>query len=106
MTWIRLRSRPRIGPGGCLRQVTPVCRGYKRPAPPSIPTDRAAIPPLPADTNCPSCGFRHNLCLPYGTLRLGRAYRYFCPRTAAGVTLKPVKDGESVHHYPEGVVRL
>ena len=64
------------------------------------------MPTLLADTACPSCGFRHNLCLPDGTLRPGRAYRYVCPRTAAGVTLKPVKGGEAVHHYPEGVVRL
>jgi hypothetical protein len=64
------------------------------------------MPTLLADTDCPSCGYRHSFCLPDGTLNVGRAYGYNCPRTNARVTLKPDRNGQTLHHYPEGVVRL
>ena len=64
------------------------------------------MPTLLADTECPSCGYRHTFCLPDGTLREGRAYSCVCPRTNARVTLKPLTGGEAVHHYPDGAVRL
>ncbi len=64
------------------------------------------MPTLLANAGCPSCGLRHDLCLPDGTLRAGRAYGYVCPRTAARVTVKPDRAGTAVHHYPPGAVRL